>query len=165
MKTLEELIAYNVASGLPESVARADAALSIAKSNEDELKYRVDTEARAAAAAVTASYYDQLSELARLRRDAEQIANDAKIADTNKDNRVGQRVSKWGYARTSIWDRNPPKVHRFGTIEVRTHNTVFPANQTWLPAIGHLFVRLEKKNGTPSLRFDNHVQGWEPVEE
>jgi hypothetical protein len=53
----------------------------------------------------------------------------------------------------------------FGIIEVRRLATVFPANSVYgIPPIGKAFVRLLKKDGTPSKAIDG-LFGWSLVKE
>ena len=67
---------------------------------------------------------------------------------------------EWKYAS------NPKKVPEYGIVEVRKSTTNFPANINFsLPSIGFAFVRLLKKDGTPSLKFKDLAYGWQLADE
>jgi hypothetical protein len=161
---VEDLTAKNIKNGTPENVARAYAIKEIADKALRDFEFIVDTEAREAANAVKEKHRVAMNELKKAQREAEQGVDDARVAHTQKDNRVGQRVSMEGYAPGSLWSRNRPKVTFYGRLEMRTAETVFAANQKYLPNIGDMFVRLEKKDGTLGLRFERGIRDWTIVE-
>jgi hypothetical protein len=161
---VEDLTAKNIKNGTPESVARAYAIQEIADKALRDFRFIVDTEARAAADAVREKHREAIRELAAAAFEAEKSVDDARVAHTQKDNRVGQRVSMEGYEPGSVWNRNRKKVTFYGRLEMRTGETVFAANQKYLPNIGDMFVRLEKKDGTLGLRFERNIRDWTIVE-
>jgi hypothetical protein len=161
---VEEITARNIRNGTPENVARAYAIKEIADKALRDFEFIVDTEARAAADAVREKHRDVMREFKKAQREADQGVDAARIAHTQKDNRVGQRVVKKGYVRSSIWDRNQATQDIFGRFEMRTAETVFAANHRYLPNIGDIFIRLEKKDGTLGLKFDRAIRDWTIVE-
>ena len=49
---------------------------------------------------------------------------------------------------------------KLGVVQIRRVDSQFPANATWgRPEIGQAFVRLLKKDGTPSLAYDSYCTG------
>jgi hypothetical protein len=79
---------------------------------------------------------------------------------------------EWGRPRdTRGWERDRKKIAlRRGVLEVRTSETVLPANVgSWrLPVIGEVFIRILKKDGSPGMAVESYrpnpagVNAWLP---
>lgn len=69
-----------------------------------------------------------------------------------------RRVEEWRRTKTLGWlDRGPPKpTSRTGQWEVRKFDTELGGNAD-APAIGELFIRINKRDGAPSMMF---VSRW-----
>lgn len=117
-------------------------------------KKQVEKEAREAADAVRASYREQLRDLSH----ATYVANNAlreHIDATTTHPWEGKKVVRVTHEPVSRWSSKTREVRLYGVVEIRRTDTKFPANQRWgLPDLGDPFVRLLKKDGTPSLKLD-----------
>ncbi len=97
---------------------------------------------------------------------AEQVLQSERIREANESDEgypVGTVVVEWSTPLGYGWShkREPLKLTgRRGTIEVWTPESPAPANTRWSqPSVGQKYVRLFKKDGTVSLKFDS-LTGW-----
>jgi hypothetical protein len=164
-KTTEERIAHRIeVYGLSVEVAKAEVALEDSEAAVRAVTNLIEDEIRQAGAAIREKYRDQSTSASAAARAAKQVLDDIKIEEAHRDNRIGNRVVKTNTFYRNLWDKTPTVTKTFGIIEVRDQNTKFAGNVRYLPAMGSVFVRLIKQDGTPSLRFDTSMSGWEPVE-
>lgn len=110
-----------------------------------------------------------LKDAATKEREAHRLRDELKIASMEEATLggvpVGGRVVKWdkSYSFTA-WR----KTGLIGIVELCTPEAKFPDNQRWtLPSVGELFVRVLKKDDTPSLRIGGRSSmglpwGWYP---
>ena len=122
-------------------------------------------------AALDAQYGEE-----KLRREAEaararRALEDAKITEATA--KLESLPKRFFEKKTSgrAWERRPAKpTGREAIPEVRRHDTIFPGNRTWnLPEVGEIFLRVLKKDGTPSSLIERYPEwkGWDewfPVE-
>lgn len=79
------------------------------------------------------------------------------------------RREEWGYAGQT-WERNRPykPTGRTGILQVRDHDSALPDNvarHSW-PDVGSVFIRINRKDGTPGLQFVRHAydeRDWKPI--
>lgn len=138
----------------------ADARLAVEREREDERsqKFRaIDEELRA-------KYGERLSALRSAEADARaalRTEEDAKArAATGTTYPVGTVLLHWKrhpYAKPSYAHDG-----QRGVLEIVTTDSCFPGNVSHRPSIGKEIVRLLKKDGTPSLRYDTWFSDWRP---
>lgn len=137
-------------------IERRDRIASFTKQLDDGLGARLGAgikEARDAARRATRAYEDALI--------AAGLAKLAAIGDLRRE--------EWGYGGNS-WERNRPykPTGRTGLLEVRDRDSKFPDNMSEysLPSFGAVFIRINKKDGGPSLQFvtrSYREDDWKPI--
>lgn len=147
-----------------EKAARA-AYIARTKVEDESHEWRVPRE-RAALEAIMAEHNRLFGAKIKAAREAEWEANrahEAAMAKAAAANTgwlpVGTKVFEW--VRPGRWARaGEPmrKSGRVGVVEVCTHESFFAGNARYSrPSVGQVFVRLLKKDGSPSLKV---VEGW-----
>jgi len=101
------------------------------------------SELDAAKREIYARYSDRRSRAVAQLRAAEQAVEVAREAESRQHPWFGKRV----YRTFTIGEAD------FGVVQVRAVDTVFPRNQTALPRMGDLFIRLIKANGELGQKF------------
>lgn len=145
-------------------------ALAAASADADravrDLEYEIDAKAREAASAVRATFRDQLATLRATRAAASKALDDARVeAAISSNPMIGRKVQKTFSKPVYRGSYRSREVIGYGIFEVCTSTTVFPSNQRhWLPDIGETFIRLLKKDGTPSLKIDRQTTGWVAID-
>jgi hypothetical protein len=116
-------------------------------------------------AALEAEYASRLKELLEKRNAALLALQEARIADASKDAPwpIGTELCGWERAREG-WRgtrSGPWVIVAHGILEVVTHETKHPASLGGYSraSIGEYIVRLKKKDGTLSLKYEN-LEGW-----
>lgn len=75
---------------------------------------------------------------------------------------IGTKLFEWKHER---WSTNSyVKTGRTGVVEVCTRDTVHPDNMRWSrPRLGGWFIRVLKKDGTPSKQYETRfLDRWQP---
>lgn len=119
----------------------------------DDFREKVDAD-------LEAEYGARLAALRQAELDAERAVEDERIANAKPPHPVGTVMIGWSnksgsWARESDWQ---PVAK--GIIEIVTRETVHPANTEYSRAsLGDVVVRLLKKDGTPSAKYQT-LGGW-----
>lgn len=150
---------------LREAETKAKRALKAVLNERDEIIRR---EQDAIAKRLRDEYDPKVTPLYIAARDASMAVSreEDRLAreEPNAPHPVGTRMVEWGLPRYS-YGRNPlkAKTGRVGIIEVRTTDSKFAGSLGYsTPRIGAAFIRLLKKDGTPSLAIIRSLRGWEP---
>ncbi len=116
-------------------------------------------------------YAERLKELRLAEIAAKRAREDAAIEVANETSTYapGTKLIGWGYRRTGhYWSSGDPLEQLAqGVIEIVTRETVHPDNVSTYTqaAVGQPVVRLLKKDGAPSKRYDTLEHGkykWRP---
>ena len=108
---------------------------------------------------IDASLADEAAEVKKLRdelHEVEKLVMDTRVSES----------SKKGYQRGDVkWPVGTKlqKNGKYGILEVYGPDTLLPEKlSSWkVPSFGGFFVRIYKKDGTPGIRIDESVYGWE----
>ena len=165
-KTKAERIAHAVETyGVSEALATAKINYEDECSAVSDMESVIEAEIRAATAAIRDKHRAALN----IARDQWSAAlgelDDLKIMESNRDNRIGMKVSKKVRKDRSLWSRSEAMETIYGIMEVRSPETRFPDNMRYLPSMGSKFVRLMKKDGTVGMRIDERFTNWTVVED
>lgn len=138
----------------------ADARLAVERERDDERvqKFRaIDDELRA-------KYGERLSAL----RGAEADARAALLTEEDAKARAAAGTTYPVGTVLLHWKRHPYAKPSYthdgqrGVLEIVTTDSRFGGNISHAPTIGKEIVRLLKKDGTPSLRYDTWISDWRP---
>lgn len=132
-------------------------ATHIARRNLRETKEARDDEIEAAVAAIKAKWEERVDAAYRHLKLAERAEEDERLAAAQHHPLLGKTVTRTTTKRIA---RSWCDVEQRGIVEVRTRDTVFPANgSSWdlLPDVGQPFVRLLKADGTPGLKWERLI--------
>ena len=132
----------------------------IALRNYQETKDARDAEIGLTVAAIKAKWADRLSATSDAVAAAAKAEEDARLAAAQHHPLLGKTVTRTITKRlTRSWRGEWCDVEQRGIVEVRTRDTVFPANgPSWdLPDVGQPFVRLLKADGTPGLKWERLI--------
>jgi len=138
-----------------KDIERRDRLAALTKQLDEELAARFDAEIDAALAAEKVADRAYQQEMIRAGR-----ARLAAIDDPRRE--------EWGYTGQT-WERNRPykQTGRTGFLEVRDFDSKFPENvrDYAQPVHGEVFVRINRKDGSPGLQFvkSYREQHWKPI--
>lgn len=164
-KTRAERIAYEIEIyNVSEALATAKINYEDSQSAVSVMESEIEAEIRAASTAIREKHRATLNIACDKRAAALGEVDDLKVSEATRDNRLGAKVSMKVRKDRNIWSRSEVMETIYGIVEVRTVETRFPENMGYLPAIGSLFVRLMKKNGTVGIRIDDRISEWTVVE-
>jgi hypothetical protein len=144
-------------SEMSERERAAAERLRRAERAESRLKNDVREKRDAARAVIDeqlrAEYDEPLRIAAQERCAAQKALDDVRISEqASTGPAIGKRYIE--IARRSTWGEERGPTGRVSVVEQRTHTTMFRENARWgLPMMGDKFLRVLKKDGTPSLNF------------
>jgi hypothetical protein len=145
-----------------DALRRADRDASAAywtlKQERSEKRRKQEAEAlESIRAALALEYGERMKHLSQQRDEAaRQLAEaEAEIGKADLANYPTGIVAEWGHFRHSYGRGAKRLTGKRGVFEVRMPDTQFAGNISSyrLPAIGQVFIRLLKKDGTPGLGF------------
>lgn len=149
---------------LEQAAARARIALSdLGAVRRNERQKRISAFIAELDEELGARFDDPLEEAEKVLAEAESVRDKARedAALSGPLSRfVGVEVEEWRSGRWEIGELK--RTCNRGVMEIWTAKSAAPVNfASWRkPEIGHLVVRLLKKDGAPSLRFEKQTEAW-----
>jgi hypothetical protein len=140
-------------------------AVKVVEELEQELrarKRRAEDEFEAAFHEATKADRDRIEALRRESYEAKEAWEDAKIEQAAQDEKalpVGTVLVEW--KRSGYYGGGPSKpTGRKGVVNIWTRQSDHPGNLRWgLPEVGDRYIRVLKKDGTPSRNFEK-LSDW-----
>jgi hypothetical protein len=135
-----------------------------AKDGLDSLIHsRTEAQRTVIAAWLHAERGDEIARLLKEATDARLAFESALVLDAASQLAAMGDLRRVEWRRARRYSRELDLSGRTGRVEIRTRETQFPANASdySLPSIGSLFLRINKKDGTPSLLFERMGRDFE----
>lgn len=138
--------------------------LVAAERAQHAITQEMETAIREATSRIREEYRERRNDAAQAVRAAETAYDAAKIAEASNNPMVGKKVMLIERVPVSRWSSKFRDEITYGIVEVKTRETILPANIARGPANGVCFVRLLKKDGSVGVKIANLTPSWKLAE-